>query len=31
MKSLEELYKEVQESEELKKAFIAAFKEGQIS
>ena len=29
MKSLEELYKEVQESEELKKEFISAFKEGR--
>ena len=30
MKSLEELYKEVQDNEELKKDFITAFKEGQI-
>ena len=30
MKSIEELYKEVQENEELKKEFISAFKEGQI-
>ena len=30
MKSLEELYKEVQGNEELKKEFITSFKEGQI-
>ena len=30
MKSMEELYKEVQENEELKKEFISAFKEGRI-
>ena len=30
MKSLEELYKEVQENEELKKEFISAFKEGKV-
>ena len=30
MKSLEELYKEIQDNEELKKEFITAFKEGQI-
>ena len=30
MKSLEELYKEVQENEELKKEFISSFKEGNI-
>ena len=30
MKSIEELYKEVQENEELKKEFITSFKEGQI-
>ena len=29
MKSLEELYKEVQENEELKKEFVTAFKEGR--
>ena len=30
MKTLEELYKEVQGNEELKKEFIAAFKEGRL-
>ena len=30
MKSLEELYKEVQENEELKKEFITSFKEGSL-
>ena len=30
MKSLETLYKEAQENEELKKEFVAAFKEGRI-
>ena len=30
MKSIEDLYKEIQENEELKKEFITAFKEGQI-
>ena len=30
MKSIEELYKEVQENEELKKEFITAFKEGKV-
>ena len=30
MKSLDELYKEVQENEELKKEFVAAFKEGKV-
>ena len=29
MKSLEDLYKEVQENEELKKEFVTAFKEGR--
>ena len=29
MKSLEELYKEVQKNEELKKAFVSAYKEGR--
>ena len=30
MKLLEELYKEIQDNEELKKEFVSAFKEGQI-
>ena len=30
MKSIDELYKEVQENEELKKEFVVAFKEGQV-
>ena len=30
MKSIDELYKEVQENEELKKEFVAAFKEGKV-
>ena len=30
MKSLEDLYKEAQENEELKKEFITAFKEGKV-
>ena len=30
MKSLEELYKEVQENEEQKKEFVSAFKEGRV-
>ena len=30
MKSLEKLYKEIQENEELKKEFISAFKEGKV-
>ena len=30
MKSIEDLYKEVQSNEELKKEFISAFKEGRI-
>ncbi len=30
MKSLEELYKEVQANEELKKEFVLAFKEGRV-
>ena len=30
MKTLEDFYKEVQENEELKKEFVAAFKEGRL-
>ena len=30
MRTLEELYKEVQENEEMKKEFITAFKEGKV-
>ena len=30
MKTLEELYREVQENEELKKEFVSAFKEGSL-